>query len=159
MNPQKIRSSASSSLKKVDNVAQTTHLAGGICRLDLNNTIDTFNARAIARKLAELFGYDLVDQAQIATAVFEVARDIMLYAGQGEIVVSWREDDRHHKGLEYFCNDHGQHFAALTTVLQTGGNNTTDKLNLLGLRKLMDEFQVTEDAEHGNCVTMVKWIQ
>ncbi len=157
-NLQKIRASASSSLKKIDQTTRTTLVGGGIYRLTLNNTIDTLNARSLARKLAELFGYNLIDQVQIATAVFEIARDIVIYAGQGEIVVSWREDDGQHKGLEYFCNDDGRHTLALTTVLQTGGDNTCDKLNLLGLRKLMDEFQVAEDVEHGNCVTMIKWM-
>jgi serine/threonine-protein kinase RsbT len=134
-------------------------LGGESQELSLSKSLDTVIARATARKLAGLLGYNLVDQARIATAVFEIAHDIVAYAGQGQIVISWREDDASHRGLEFFCNDQGQHATNLTSVLKAGGTDADNKLNFLGLKKLVDEFIVTEDEEYGNCIRFVKWIK
>ncbi|MEW5958014.1 MAG: hypothetical protein AB1801_09845 [Chloroflexota bacterium] len=125
-------------------------------RLTLHDSLDAAIARATVRKLAASFGYSLIDQGRIAAMISEIAHDLVTYAGQGEIVISWQEDNGP-KGLAFFCHDQGLAAAELTTVLQTGGAKTQDKLNLLGLRKLADEFKVTIDPKYGNCVSAIIW--
>lgn len=129
-----------------------------IQRLTLHNTLDVVIARATVRKLADSQGYSLIDQVRISTAIAEVANYIVTYAGQGEIVISWRQDASGQHGLEFFCHDQGLNTPELTSILQAGGDDTGNKLNLLGLKKLVDEFEVTEDARHGNCVKLIKWM-
>jgi serine/threonine-protein kinase RsbT len=132
--------------------------SGRAQHLNLRNSLDVVVVRAAVRKLADAVGYSLADQARISAAVYEVARAIVNYAGQGEVVVSWREDDGQHRGLQCLCHDRGLDAPALTTVLQAGEASTASKINYSSLRKLVDEFKVSEDARHGNCVTLVKWM-
>src|SRR6185503_5388849 len=46
---------------------------------------DVVVARQRARQLAQRLGFEAQDQARIATAVSEVARNVVQYAGQGTI--------------------------------------------------------------------------
>ena len=91
-------------------------------------------------------GYTLLDRVRISTAIFEIARDFVVYAEQGEIVISWREDEPTRKGLTFFCHDCGQNSPKLTSKFQTGGQNSQNRLNFLSLRKLVDEFEFKKDA-------------
>ena len=127
-------------------------------RLILRNILDPTLARAAVCKLANSLGYNLVDQVRLAAAIFEIARNIVNCAGEGEIIIFWREDDLGHEGLEFLCSDHGHNAPGLTSVLQTSSNGKSGKLNLPGLRNLVDEFKVTADPKRGNCVTVVKWM-
>ncbi len=134
------------------------HPAREIQRLNLHDALDAVIARATVRKLAASLGYSLVDQVRITTAIFEIARDFVTYAGQGEIVISKCKNDSGRTGLEFFCNDQGLNASRLTSMLQVGGDDPHNKLNFLSLRKLVDEFKVTQDPKDGNCVTIVKWM-
>ena len=135
-----------------------TFLPGVIQRLILRKPLDAAIARTTVRGLASDLGYSLIDQVRLSTAIFEIADDIVTHAGQGEIVILWREEPQH-KGLQLFCNDQGLHAPQLTHVLQTGGDETERKLNLLSLKQLVDEFKFTEDPKYGNCVTMAVWLE
>lgn len=137
---------------------EQVHLFGEVQRLRLHDALDAVIARATVRKLADSLGYSLVDQVRITTAIFEIARDIVTYAGQGEIIIYKCKNDSGRKGLEFFCNDQGLNASRLTSVLQAGGDDTHNKLNFLSLKKLVDQFNVSQDPEYGNCVTIVKWM-
>jgi serine/threonine-protein kinase RsbT len=131
---------------------------GVIQRLSLSKPLDAAIARTTVRELATDLGYSLVDQVRLSTAIFEIADKIVTHAGQGEIVIYWREE-AHCKGLQFFCNDQGLHTPQLAALLQTGGDETESKLNFLRLKQLVDEFKFTEDPKYGNCVTMAVWLE
>lgn len=141
----------------VEPASEPNPSADFVKRLSLQNSLDAVIARATVRKLAASFGYSLIDQVRIATAIFEIADRIVSYAGKGEIVITWRKDDPWHQGLSFFCNDLGIGAPELTSMLQTGGDETSDKLNFLGLKRLADEFEVAANPHYGNCVTAVIW--
>ncbi len=125
--------------------------------MPLHRTIDAAIVRVAVRKLANFLGYNLIDQARISTAVFEVAHDIVAYAGQGEIAISWHDDGAGRKGLEFFCHDRGLNALELTAVLPINGNG--NKSNFIHVKRLVDEFKVAQDPEHGNCVTIIIWME
>ena len=132
---------------------------GVIQRLTLHKPLDAAIARTTVRELATDLGYSLIDQVRLSTAIFEIANNIVTHAGQGEIVIYWREE-AHHKGLQFYCNDQGLHAPQLTAILQqTGGDETESKLDFLSLRQLVDKFKFTEDPKYGNCVTMAVWLE
>ena len=139
-------------------MSEPMYLTGEIERLTLQTALDAITTRALIRRLANSVGYNVLDQVRISSAIFEIARDIVAYAGRGEIIISWREDTPQRKGLHFFCHDGGLNDPRLTAMFQAGGKDTHNKLNFLGLRKLVDEFSFTKDPEHGNCVTIMKWI-
>ena len=51
--------------------------------VELRYEHDVVLARQRARQLAGLFGFEPLDQTRIATAVSEVARNTIMYAGNG----------------------------------------------------------------------------
>ena len=67
---------------------------------------DLVTARAEARAMAERLGFPRPDPTLIATAISEVARNIVVHAGRGEIVLEPFEDaDRY--GLVVIASDEG----------------------------------------------------
>ncbi len=136
---------------------QTRPLVKELQRVNLHKLVDATIARATVRQLADSLGYSLTDQVSIATAIFEIAQELVTYAGQGSLIIRWREDDAHHKGLEILGHDQGLNKRELTSVLLAGGEGAYEKMNLMGLKKLVDEFEITQDAQLGNCVRLLKW--
>jgi serine/threonine-protein kinase RsbT len=55
-------------------------------KIPINTEADIVVARQTARDLARELGFGPTDQAKIATAVSELARNIVVYAQKGEII-------------------------------------------------------------------------
>ncbi|MBN1993191.1 MAG: hypothetical protein JW953_10845 [Anaerolineae bacterium] len=137
---------------------QKTFAPGVIQRLTLQQPLDVAIARTTVRKLADEVGYSLIDQVRLSTAIFEIADKIVTYAGQGEIVIYWRENAGR-KGLQFVCNDQGLRAAKLTHILQVGCQDSGDKANFLSLSRIVDEYQFTQDPKYGNCITISIWLE
>ena len=132
-------------------------LSGKPHLLPLRRSLDAVVARATVRKLADAVGYGLADQARLSTALYEVARSIVDRAGQGQIVISWREEDVHHKGLECSCHDYGLSAIRSARVLQGGGSPAEDS-SYPALQRLVDRLEVTKSSLKGSCVRVIKWL-
>ena len=93
----------------------------------------------------------------IATAISEVARNIVVHAGGGELVMTPVSSERR-RGLTVVATDDGTGIrdidAALTDGWATRGGLG---LGLPGARRLMDEFQIKSVLRRGTTVTMSKW--
>jgi serine/threonine-protein kinase RsbT len=126
-------------------------------RVPINADVDLVAARAEARAMAERLGFPRPDPTLIATAVSEVARNIVMHATQGEIVLKpWEDGTRY--GLIVMAIDEGPGIQDVETVMREeysarGGLG----LGLPGARRLMDEFEIESDADSGTTVTMRKW--
>ncbi|SRR5579883_3304358 len=119
---------------------------------------DIVRARRDAKDLAASAGFGLLEQVQIATAVSELARNVIQYAGHGEIVVSQIRDGSR-AGLEIVCRDRGPGIASLDRAL-AGGYSTSHGLGrgLAGARSLLDEFRVETAPGRGTTVWGRKWL-
>ena len=53
----------------------------------IRSDLDIVIARTMTRDAAKALGFGAIDQARIATAVSELARNIFLYAGTGNVTV------------------------------------------------------------------------
>jgi len=114
-------------------------------------------ARAEGRAMAERLGFPRPDPTLIATAISEIARNIVVHVGQGEIVLKPIEEKERY-GLAVIATDRGAGIRDLEAALRgdysgRGGLG----LGLPGARRLMDEFHVTSEADSGTVVTMKKW--
>ena len=118
---------------------------------------DIVVARQKGRELAAQAGFGATDQTLIATAISEVARNIIVYAERGEIrirVVS--EDGR--DGVLVVAQDSGPGIADLTLAMRDGYSTTRSLgVGLPGARRLMDDFDITSELGKGTTVTMKKW--
>jgi RNA polymerase sigma factor (sigma-70 family) len=117
---------------------------------------DIVAARQAARELASRVGFSRTDLTLIATAVSEVARNIVRFAGSGEVVVELL--DRPRTGVHVVARDTGPGIADVEQALVDGYSTYHGLgLGLPGARRLMDEFAVASEIGRGTTVTMTKW--
>jgi serine/threonine-protein kinase RsbT len=118
---------------------------------------DMVRARAEARRLADNLGFSRTDATLIATAVSEIARNILVHARRGEMsMVPLREESR--RGLVVVARDSGPGIRDVERVLEAGfAARGGLGLGLPGARRLMDEFAVESVPGEGTTVTMTKW--
>lgn len=123
----------------------------------IRSDLDIVIARTLARDTAKNMGFGAIDQARIATAVSELARNIFLYAGTGTVTV--REMERSgRKGIEILCEDQGPGISSIETVMQDGYSTSRGMgMGLPGAKRLMDEFDIRSQENVGTTIICRKW--
>src|SRR3712207_4532331 len=126
-------------------------------RVVINEDADLVPARAEGRALADRQGFSRTDATLIATAISEIARNIVVHVGRGEIVLrALDEGDR--CGLLVIARDEGPGIPNLEAALEHGfATGAGLGLGLPGARRLMDDFEVASSPGRGTTVRMVKW--
>jgi serine/threonine-protein kinase RsbT len=126
-------------------------------RVRIDGDGDLVNARAEGRAMAQRLGFPRPDPTLIATAISEVARNIVVHVGCGEIVLR-SLDDGDRCGLVVIARDEGSGIRDVEAALRDEFSGRAGLgLGLPGARRLMDEFDVSSDADNGTTVTMKKW--
>jgi serine/threonine-protein kinase RsbT len=126
-------------------------------RVRIASEADIVTARQIGRRLAAEGGFSSADQTLIATAISEVARNIVVYARHGEVILSALESQGR-RCIRIVARDHGPGIADVGLAMQDGystGNSLG--LGLPGARRLMDDFNLASTPGEGTTVTMQKW--
>ena len=119
---------------------------------------DIVEARMAARALAAYVGFREGDLVMIATAVSEVARNIIEYARPGEVALAVVQNNSR-RGLEVVARDQGPGIADISQAMQDGFSTSQSLgLGLPGSRRLMDEFRVQSKVGQGTTVIMRKWL-
>ncbi|MGH9263988.1 MAG: anti-sigma regulatory factor [Acidimicrobiales bacterium] len=126
-------------------------------RIPIDADGDIVTARTRAKEVAATLGFSRTGQTLIAAAVSEIARNIVVYAGSGEIVLR-PERGEGRWGLVVVATDRGPGIADLDLAL-TDGYSSVGSLGvgLPGSRRLMDTFEVDSVVGRGTTVTMRKW--
>ncbi len=102
-------------------------------------------------------GFASSDLAMIATAISELARNILRYARCGEIICRVIEKGGR-RGLIVEARDSGPGIADVEMALKDGYSTSGGLgLGLPGARRLMDEFEVTSQSGRGTHVLATKW--
>jgi serine/threonine-protein kinase RsbT len=102
-------------------------------------------------------GFTSTDLALIATAISELARNIILYANSGEILLSVVENGSR-RGLKVVARDDGPGIPDIERALEEGFSTSRSLgLGLSGVRRLMDEFDIVSEIGNGTTVTVKKW--
>ncbi|WP_053217406.1 anti-sigma regulatory factor [Virgibacillus senegalensis] len=127
--------------------------------VNINKEWDIVGARQIGRDFARKIGFGTVDQARIATAISELARNIYLYAGTGKICFETIEEIDH-KGLVILAMDDGPGIPEISKVMEDG-YSTSGGLGagLPGVKRLMDEFDIVSEQGKGTEIKAVKWVR
>ena len=127
-------------------------------RLNIQKDADASRAALEATQYSLAAGFGETRSRMIATAVSELARNILKYASAGEIRLRQVEgpDGR---GVEIEAVDRGPGIedleAAMRDHFSSGG---TLGLGLPGVRRMMDEFSLESTPGEGTRVTAVKWL-
>ena len=120
----------------------------------IQNSADIVSARQQGRALAAVAGFSHSSLTIIATAISEVARNIVEHAKEGEVVITL-VDNATHRGVEIVASDQGPGIADVSTVMRDGSSTG---IGLSGARRLMDEFAIVSAIGRGTMVTMKKWV-
>jgi serine/threonine-protein kinase RsbT len=130
-----------------------------VVRIAVRCDADIVLVRQQARTLAKDMGFSPSDLTLIATALSELARNIVSYARQGEIILSQiRQENR--RGISIIARDHGPGIADIERAMLDG--YSTGKglgLGLPGTKRLMDEFEITSSVGQGTTVKATKWVR
>lgn len=127
-------------------------------KIEIWNEEDIVRARQRVRDCAVCMKFSLSDRTRIATAVSELARNIIKYAGNGCVEFDGIEDDEGRTGLRLVFTDSGPGIADLGIVMQDGYSTSRGLgLGLPGSKRLMDEFEIESNLGKGTRVEVVKW--
>jgi serine/threonine-protein kinase RsbT len=120
---------------------------------------DIVLARQKGRGMAVELGFSSVDATLIATAISELARNIVSYARSGKIVLR-RIRGSNRVGILIIASDDGPGIADVQQALRDGFSTSGSLgLGLPGVRRLMDEFGINSRPSQGTTVTVKKWRQ
>ena len=117
-------------------------------------------ARQQAREAAKGLGFGPVDQSRIATAVSELARNVVRYAAgsRGDVQIAELASPENGIGLEIVVRDEGPGIANVEQALRDGFTSGQGLgMGLPGAKRLMDEMTIDSVPGRGTTVTIRKW--
>jgi serine/threonine-protein kinase RsbT len=111
-----------------------------------------------ARKAAMAIGFGESICQMIATAVSELANNIVKYAGRGEILMN-RIMAGSRVGMEVIARDRGPGIEDIQIAMADHySTGDTLGLGLPGVKRMMDEFELTSEPGKKTIVTIRKWL-
>lgn len=126
-------------------------------RVRIANDSDVAMARIETRRLATDEGFTDVESAALATAVSELAQNVLVHAGRGDVAVSVVAEQGR-VGISAVARDEGPGIADIDRAMQDGYSTTgTLGLGLPSARRLVDELHVLSVPGTGTTVTAKKW--
>jgi RNA polymerase sigma factor (sigma-70 family) len=135
---------------------RTAAVAGEI-RIPIQTDADVVTARKQGRELAAQAGFSATELTIIATAISEIARNIVMFAERGEVLISLVGENSR-QGVTVVARDAGPGISDLKQAVRDGYSGYGGMgLGLPGSRRLMDEFEITSEVDKGTTVTMTKW--
>jgi len=132
-------------------------MSGNEIVISIKSDVDVVIARQEGRRLATDLGFNAGDVTLIATAMSEVARNIVNYADHGEIVLSIVEESNK-KGISIIARDNGPAIPDIALAMQDGYSTSKGLgLGLPGSKRIVDEFEIASEVGKGTTVRMKKW--
>jgi len=119
--------------------------------------VDVVVARQKIRGLVSDLRFSGSELTLIATAISEVARNIVSYARNGEVVMRVIQRGQR-RGITVVARDRGPGIADIERAMKDGFSTSRGLgLGLPGSKRLMDEFELVSEVGRGTEITMTKW--
>jgi serine/threonine-protein kinase RsbT len=113
-------------------------------------------ACSIGKKVAVEQGLNKTQQTKLVVSIMELARNIVFYAKRGEIIIN----ELPSYGIEIIANDQGPGIPNLDQYIDHAFPSKKGLgLGLSGVKRLMDEFEITTVINVGTRIRAVKWIR
>ncbi len=126
-------------------------------RVRINSDQDIVVARQKGRSLAVALGFSSGDATLLATAISELARNIVSYAKTGDIVLKIIHGSAN-SGIQIVARDNGPGIADVQQALRDGFSTSGSLgLGLPGVMRLVDEFHIASVESQGTTVSIKKW--
>ena len=125
--------------------------------ISIGSAVDIVSARQRARTYALALGFSSSEATLVATAVSELARNIVQYAQQGEIALQSIERDGR-SGLLAIASDRGPGIPEPERLaLDRPQTHASSGLGLRAIKRLMDDVQLLSMAGEGTTVRVTRW--
>lgn len=129
----------------------SSSVARGATVLAIRVEEDIAKARAEARTLAASLGFSVVGQTRLMTAVSELARNIVQYAGEGQVELAPSSSP---PGLSIVAKDRGPGIPNLDRIMAGDYRSRLGMgLGLRGVKKLSERFDVRTEVGRGTTVS------
>jgi serine/threonine-protein kinase RsbT len=139
-------------------VMDDASVAAGEVQVPIRSSADIVTARQKGRALAALAGFSASNLTIIATAISEVARNIVEYAGKGDVTITLIGQGGR-TGVRIVANDSGPGIPDVALVMRDGYSTGSGLgIGLPGARRLMDEFEIASAVGEGTTISMRKWL-
>ncbi len=126
-------------------------------RIAIRSDSDIVLARQRGREVAAEAGFQATEMTLIATAISELARNIVRYAKQGEIVLGLVRNSTC-TGISITARDEGPGIWNVEQAMQVGYSTSGGLgLGLPGVKRLMDEIDIDSKLGEGTTVRATKW--
>ena len=131
--------------------------SGTEVRVPVASETDLVLARRKGRAMAEELGLSPTEATLVATAISELARNIVHYAQSGEILLRLvNHGDR--RGITIEARDQGPGIADTRLAVEEGYSSSGGLgLGLPGVRRIMDQFDISSELGRGTTITVTKW--
>lgn len=121
---------------------------------------DIAEARRVALLMAADLGLKRTAAYYVATAVSELATNMLYYAGKGEMQLSViLRQGQGQAGIEVIAQDQGPGIADVELALRDGFSTSGGLgCGLPGARRLMDELEIHSEVGQGTRIVARKWV-
>ncbi|HLE32626.1 MAG TPA: anti-sigma regulatory factor [Bacteroidota bacterium] len=119
---------------------------------------DIIVARHEGRRMAADLGFAGSELTLIATAISELARNIVKFAHRGEISIRAVQNGTR-SGISIIAKDEGPGIPDLSAAMKDGFSTSKGLgLGLPGTRRIMDDFEIDSQPGAGTTVIVKKWL-
>ena len=126
-------------------------------RVPIRSEYDIVTARQQVRELCIALHFSSGEQTLVATCVSELARNIVEYAGSGDMIMALARN-KDEKGIVIIAEDEGPGIPDIELAMKDGYSTSKGLgLGLPGCKRIMDEFAIVSITGKGTTVTVKKW--
>ena len=135
------------------------HAAGKGVHVFVGGAADVGWARHTVHALAVREGFAEARAVALATAVSEIARNIVVHAERGKLSAVPITDGTRH-GIVVVARDEGPGIADIERAMEDGYSTKGSLgLGLSGAKRLVDEFEIESIVGQGVTITLTQWAQ
>lgn len=124
----------------------------------LTSDKDLVKIRDYGRSLAANMGFNESDRTIISTALSEICRNVIEYAGNGEVVIE--RGGENNNCIIITISDDGPGIENVNKALEEGYSSGMGLgIGLPGAKYIMDKFEIQTSASEGTTIRMCKWLK
>lgn len=125
--------------------------------LTLKSDKDLVEIRELGQSFAEEMGFSDNDRTIISTALSEICRNVIEYAGRGEVIIE--KETSYRDSIKITVKDDGPGIKDVNKALQEGYTSGMGLgIGLPGAKRIMDEFEIQTQSGKGTTIIMSKWV-
>ena len=118
---------------------------------------DIVLVRQKVRKWSMEIACSVVDQTKVVTAASELARNLLIYGGGGEVLLELLQQGMR-KGLKLSFVDQGPGIPDIDLALKDGYTSGKGMgLGLGGAKRLVNDFEIHSEVGKGTRIIITKW--